>query len=262
MSEMVFGEVLKNEMLIDDVYDLYIKAPQAVSKAQAGQFLSVYTGDSAMLLPRPLSICGIDVVRGVFRVVYRVMGAGTREIAQFKAGDELKILAPLGSHYRIEPEHTKFAVCGGGMGVPPMLALVKKIRNQVPNAHISVFLGFRNYSQVMLLDDFDKFANELFVFTDDGTCGIKGNIIYGLKSLENPEFDTIFGCGPHGMLKALAKFASDKGMPCHVSIEERMACSVGACLACVCKVHEGGGVAYKRVCSQGPVFDAKELVWE
>jgi len=263
MREMLYATVLRNEPLAEDVYDLHLTAPKAVTQAKAGQFLSIYTGNASMLLPRPLSICEANEPRGFFRVVYRVVGEGTREIAAFKTGDKVRMLGPLGSSYHIEDGHKCFALCGGGMGAPPMLALAKKIRKEVEGAQVSVFLGFRSKQQAILEEDFKNYADNVFVATDDGTQGIKGNIIDSLKSCEG-DFDAIFGCGPQVMLKHLAKYATERNIPCHVSIEEHMACSVGACLACVCKVvtDDETGWTYKRVCNVGPVFNAKELVWE
>ncbi|MCL2235107.1 MAG: dihydroorotate dehydrogenase electron transfer subunit [Defluviitaleaceae bacterium] len=260
MKELFCGEVLENKLIAPDVWDMRICASDTVKAAQAGQFVSLYTGDSAMLLPRPISICEIDRLAGVLRIVYRVVGGGTEKIAALKTGCQVQGLAPLGSHYQINPKHGKFAIVGGGMGTPPMLALASKIRGEVPNAHISVFLGFRDKSQVILDDDFTKYANGVTVSTDDGSFGVKGNPIQLLP--DNPEFDAVFGCGPHIMLKYLAKYADGKGLPCHVSLEERMACSIGACLACVTKIGTTNDWQYSRVCASGPVFDAKEVVWE
>jgi len=263
MSEMFYAEVVENSPLLDDVFDLYLYAPDAVKAAQAGQFLSLFTGNPAQLLPRPLSLCDIDKKRGIFRIIYRVVGSGTAELAKLSKGDKVRVLGALGSHYQLQAKHKSFALLGGGMGAPPMLALAKKIRNEMPDAHIVTFLGFRDKSHVMLEQDFKKYADTVLVATDDGSYGIKGNSVGVLKD-NFSSFDTFFACGPHVMLKHLAQFANEQNMPCFVSIEERMACSIGACLACVCKVvtDDETGFTYKRVCSHGPVFNAKELVWE
>ena len=262
--KIYYAKVLKNDLITDDVYDLHLHAPEQVQKAKVGQFLSIYTGSEAMLLPRPLSICEIDTKNGVFRVVYKAIGAGTQNIASFKPGDQARLLGAHGSSYKITDGHKKFAIVGGGLGVPPMLALAQKIRAEVPEAKISVFLGFRSKEQVILDKDFETVADEVHVATDDGSFGTKGNAIELLRAHGGSNADTLFGCGPHIMLKFLFKFADEFNLPCHVSIEERMACTVGACLACVCKIvwDSPEGFAYRRVCSTGPVFNAKELVWE
>jgi len=260
MREMFYAEVLENKLLIGEVYDMVLHAPREVAKGTAGQFLSIYTGNPTLLLPRPLSICEADSVRGAFRIIYRAVGEGTREIATFKQGDQVRVLGPLGTFYRIEPTHKKFAIVGGGMGAPPMLELAKKIRRENPTSHITVYLGFRSRFQIILHQDFVRYANEVIIATDDGTEGVQGTVIDAFP--QNPDYDTIFACGPHPLLKAVAGYAEKHDLPCFVSVEEHMACSVGACLACVKKLKTQDGWTYKKVCITGPVFNAKELVWD
>lgn len=261
MREMFHAEVRSNNQIVGDVYDMRLYAPKEVAKAKAGQFLSIYTGNPALILPRPLSICELDKVGGEFRIVYRAAGEGTREIAAFRTGDRARCLGPLGSHYRVSQGHKNFALVGGGMGAPPLLELAKKIRQEIPGAVISVYLGFRSKFATILESDFARYANHVYIATDDGTTGLQGNILQAFPA--KPIFDAIFSCGPHIMLKSVAKFADTQGIPCTVSVEEHMACSVGACLACVVKVHDNdGGWSYKRVCASGPVFNAKELFWD
>ncbi|MCL2619653.1 MAG: dihydroorotate dehydrogenase electron transfer subunit [Defluviitaleaceae bacterium] len=255
MKSRFCGKVLENKEIVPDVWDMYINVPEAVERARAGQFISIYTGDATMLLPRPLSICQIDPDSGTLRIVYKVVGQGTEKLAKLVAGDEVTGLAPLGSFYQVNPAHNKFAIVGGGMGTPPMLELARQIRKNQSYAHISVYLGFGNKSQIILADDFATYADQVTVTTDDGSFGLQGNAIQNLP--DNPDFDAIFGCGPHVMLKHLAKYAENKGLPCHISLEERMACSIGACLACVAKTTNG----LSKVCTAGPVFDAKEVIW-
>ncbi|MCL2841048.1 MAG: dihydroorotate dehydrogenase electron transfer subunit [Defluviitaleaceae bacterium] len=260
MKELFQAEVVANQLIGGEVYDLYLRAPKEVEKARAGQFLSVFTGNPSMILPRPLSICELDKIGGVFRIVYRAGGDGTKEIAKAVAGDYLGVLGPLGTAFKVNKAHKNFAIVGGGIGVPPLLELSKRIRHEVPGSKISVFLGFRSKYQVILEADFKKYVDHIHITTDDGTYGTKGNNIAVLPPQGG--FDIAYGCGPLIMLKFLAKYAEDKDIPCVVSTEEHMACSVGACMACVIKVKKGNDWAYVRVCCTGPVFDAKELIWE
>ncbi|MCL2353484.1 MAG: dihydroorotate dehydrogenase electron transfer subunit [Defluviitaleaceae bacterium] len=262
-KEIFYGEVLENKLLVGEVYDMTFKAPKEVQKARAGQFLAIYTGNPSMLLPRPISICEVDIVQGTFRVIYRVAGHGTAELAKLKPGDSLRVLGPVGTAFKVDSKHTNFALVGGGIGTPPMLQLAKKIRNQIPHAYISVYLGFRSKFQVILENDLMRYANEVVVATDDGTMGIKGNVIDTFPP--DPNFDVIYSCGPSIMLKFLSQYAQERDIPCYVSVEEYMACSVGACLACVVKVKsktDDDGWDYKRVCMTGPVFNSKELEWK
>jgi len=261
MSRIENAKVLQNGQIAPDIYDLRIHQPEQAVQAVAGQFLGIYTGDAAMLLPRPLSICEIDADKGVLRVIYRVVGDGTREIAKAVPGDTLRVLGPLGNGYEgilTANDASKTLIVGGGLGVPPMLGLAARIREARPDGHIAVYLGFRDKSQVILEDDFKKYADKVIVCTDDGSYGAKGHAVGVLPQ----EADIIYGCGPAPMLKALSQYATTHNIPCFVSVEEHMACCVGTCLACAVKVSENGNAVNKRACHDGPVFNAKEVVWE
>ena len=253
---MYDAEILENAAIAEDIYDLRLRCPAAAT-AVAGQFVAVYTDNPATLLPRPLSIC--EVNDDTLRIIYRIAGQGTQEISQRQKGETLRIMAPLGNGFPLENARGNIAIVGGGIGSPPLLQLTKSIRQNTPDAKISVYLGFRSAEHVILEQDFAKYADEIFIATDDGSHGAAGNAV---SLLEGSKFDIIYACGPHIMLKNLAKWADNSGTICYVSLEERMACSIGACLACVAKIRQGDGTTNKTVCAVGPVFDAKELVWE
>ena len=253
-------KVLENKELAKNIYDMLLDCQEAARQAEAGQFISVYTGNPAMLLPRPLSICEIDKAKGSFRIVYRIAGEGTETIAGFKSGDTVRIIAPLGNPFEISPQHKNFAVVGGGIGVPPLLELTKKLKKTAPGSSISVYLGFRDKEQVILEKDFLQYTDKVYITTDDGSYGTAGTVMQNLETSRG--FDTVYACGPHIMLKNISLWADKQNIPCFVSMEERMACTVGACLACVVKVLENGNVTRKTVCANGPVFNSKELVWE
>ena len=282
MGKIINAKVVENRQITPDIFDLRIHSPGQADNAVAGQFLGIYTGNNAMLLPRPLSICEIDRAEGILRVVYRVVGGGTKEIACVAPGGTLRVLGPLGSGYDLTTENTEghgkeqkplIAIVGGGLGVPPLLGLAADIRKNMPDAKIAVYMGFRDKSQVILEEDFGRYADEITVCTDDGsydmadeapagskTAYFDGNAIEAMP--QRPQFDVVYGCGPKPMLKALAKYAEDFNLPCFVSVEEHMACCVGTCLACAVKARqENGQLTIKRACCDGPVFNAKELVW-
>ena len=261
MSEIVHAKVVENRQIAPDIYDLRIHTPGQAAQAVAGQFLGIYTGSAAMLLPRPLSICEIDADGGILRVIYRVVGGGTREIAGVRPGEELRVLGPLGNGYAIDNGYRNIAIVGGGLGVPPLLGLVAGIRKKVPDAKIVVYLGFRDKSAVILEEDFGGHTDEVTICTDDGSYGFHGNAIAAMP--DSSSFDAVYGCGPAPMLKALASYSAQANLPCFVSVEEHMACCVGTCLACAVKVQQDDGAAVnKRACYDGPVFNAKEVVWE
>lgn len=251
-------KVVSQNSLGNGIYDMVLQTENIAKAAKAGQFVSVYSNDASKLLPRPISLCGIDRKKGTLRLVYRVTGegTGTEEFSRLKAGDTVKILGPLGNGFTVVPGKKAFLI-GGGIGVPPMLQLAKEMK--ASGEDIQVVMGYRN-SDTFLLEEFEEVA-ETFVATEDGSLGIKGNVIDAIKS-EKLNADIIYTCGPTPMLRALKAYAEENNMECYISMEERMACGIGACLACVCKSREKDAhtnVNNKRICKEGPVFNAKEV---
>lgn len=241
--------------LADDVFSMWIETREITDQAKPGQFISVYTKDCSKLLPRPISICETDKDKGLLRIVYRIVGGGTEEFSSYQAGDPIDILGPLGNGFPLEAgdKGKKAFLIGGGIGIPPMLELAKHL-----SCEKQVVLGYRD---VLFLNEEFLPYGEVFVATEDGSSGTKGNVLdaireHGLKG------DVIFACGPTPMLKALKAYAAEYHVECYLSLEEKMACGIGACLACVCKttdVDEHSMVHNKRICKDGPVFKAEEV---
>lgn len=279
--------VVDQNALGSGIYDLTLKTKNIAKAAKAGQFVSVYSNDRSKLLPRPISLCGIDRDEDTIRLVYRVTGenTGTEEFSKLVMGDRIRILGPLGNGFTVEPGKKAFLI-GGGIGVPPMLQLAKDINAGVVqtsgavdtntqekgqteekqiNGHgkkicdMNIIMGYRD-ENTFLLDEFKEQADS-FVATEDGSVGTKGNVIDAIKE-NGLEADVIYACGPMPMLRALKAYAMEHDMECYVSMEERMACGIGACLACVCKTKDKdahSNVNNKRICKEGPVFNAKEV---
>lgn len=279
--------VVDQNALGSGIYDLTLKTKNIAKAAKAGQFVSVYSNDKSKLLPRPISLCGIDRDEDTIRLVYRVTGenTGTEEFSKLVMGDRIRILGPLGNGFTVEPGKKAFLI-GGGIGVPPMLQLAKDINSGVVhtsgavdtntqekgqteekqiNGHgkkicdMNIIMGYRD-ENTFLLDEFKEQADS-FVATEDGSVGTKGNVIDAIKE-NGLEADVIYACGPMPMLRALKAYAMEHDMECYVSMEERMACGIGACLACVCKTKDKdahSNVNNKRICKEGPVFNAKEV---
>lgn len=279
--------VVDQNALGSGIYDLTFKTKNIAKAAKAGQFVSVYSNDKSKLLPRPISLCGIDRDEDTIRLVYRVTGenTGTQEFSKLVMGDRIRILGPLGNGFTVEPGKKAFLI-GGGIGVPPMLQLAKDINSGVVqttgavdtntqekgqteekqiNGHgkkicdMNIIMGYRD-ENTFLLDEFKEQADS-FVATEDGSVGTKGNVIDAIKE-NGLEADVIYACGPMPMLRALKAYAMEHDMECYVSMEERMACGIGACLACVCKTKDKdahSNVNNKRICKEGPVFNAKEV---
>ena len=251
-------KVVSQNSLGNGIFDMVLQTENIAKAAKAGQFVSVYSNDASKLLPRPISLCGIDREKGTLRLVYRVTGegTGTEEFSRLKAGDTVKILGPLGNGFTVVPGKKAFLI-GGGIGVPPMLQLAKEMK--ASGEDIQVVMGYRN-SDTFLLEEFEEVA-ETFVATEDGSLGTTGNVIDAIKS-EKLNADIIYTCGPTPMLRAVKAYAEENNMECYISMEERMACGIGACLACVCKSREKDAhtnVNNKRICKEGPVFNAKEV---
>ena len=247
--------VAGQEKLAEGVYSMWIDTEPVAAQAKAGQFVSLYSGDGARLLPRPISICETDKEKGRIRLVYRVAGAGTEEFSRYQEGDTVDILGPLGNGFPLEGMAGKKAfLIGGGIGIPPMLQLAKEL-----DCENQAVLGYRD-GELFLKEAFESYAS-VYVATEDGSAGTKGNVIDAIRE-NGLKADVIFACGPTPMLRAIKAYALERGIPCYLSLEEKMACGIGACLACVCQSKEvdpHSNVHNKRICKDGPVFKAEEV---
>lgn len=237
------------------IYSMWLQTEQIAAAARPGQFVSVYCQDGSRLLPRPISICEIDREMKQLRLVYRVAGKGTEEFSHMVAGDRAEILGPLGNGFPLDraKEGRTAMLIGGGIGAPPMVELAKEL----PGEKI-VLAGYRD---ALFLDQELGANGRLYIATEDGSAGTKGNVLDAIREQELTA-DVIYACGPTPMLRALKAYAEEKGIECWLSLEERMACGIGACLACVCKskeVDEHSQVHNKRVCREGPVFLSTEV---
>ena len=245
--------VLGQEKLAEGVYSLLLET-NIVDHAIPGQFISIFSNDGSKLLPRPISICEINKEYGTLRVVYRVVGEGTKEFSQLKMGDKVEVMGPLGNGFPIEGRNA--IVVGGGIGVPPMLELAK----QLPGT-VTAVMGYRN-DDLFLVEEFTDTVSNLIIATDDGSVGVHGTVVDAMRE-NDLVADVIYACGPKPMLRAVADFALENQIKCYVSMEERMACGVGACLGCVCQSKEKDDHSHvnnKRVCKDGPVFLSTEVV--
>lgn len=236
------------------VFDYTLDCPALAREAVPGQFVHILV--PGHLLRRPISICAIDKARGTLRLVLEVRGEGTRVLSGFEPGQELDVLGPLGNGFALVPG-ARAVVVGGGIGVPPMLALAQHY-----GAACTAILGFRSASAVILAEDFEAAGAQVRLCTDDGTRGQRGLVTAPLEELlAQNGADIVYACGPAPMLRGVAELCAKAGVRCQLSLEERMACGVGACLGCACRVRgENGEVVHKHVCKDGPVFEAGEVV--
>ena len=251
-QKKIQAAVYSQVQLAEGIFSMWLGAGEMAKAAVPGQFIAVYPNDSARLLPRPISICETDPEKELLRIVYRVAGEGTKELSSCRAGDTLSIMGPLGNGFPLKDK--KALLIGGGIGIPPMLELAKAL-----SCEKTAVLGYRD-SQTFLAEEIGKYAG-LAVATEDGSVGTKGTVLDAIKA-QGLKADIIYACGPTPMLRALKEYAAKEGIECWISLEERMACGVGACLGCVCHskdVDEHSNVRNKRVCKDGPVFLADEV---
>lgn len=255
MKRKEWCTVISQVELTAGIFSMWLEAKEMAAEAVAGQFVSVYCRDGARLLPRPISLCEIDKDKGLLRLVYRIAGKGTAELAELQAGDQVSVLGPLGNGFPLDAAKGKTVfLMGGGIGIPPMLETAKQL-----DGNKNIIVGYRDKNQ-FLTEELDK-AGNLYIATEDGSVGTKGNVLDAIRS-EGLEGDIIFACGPTPMLRAIKAYAEEKKMECYISMEEKMACGVGACLACVCQSKEVDGHSHvhnKRICKDGPVFEASEV---
>lgn len=247
--------VLSQERLTEGIFSMWLQTETIAAEARPGQFISLYCHDGARLLPRPISLCEIDGSGGRLRIVYRVAGKGTEEFSSFCAGDRVEVLGPLGNGFPLEETAgRKVLLMGGGIGIPPLLETAKQIAGDK-----SMIAGYRDGN--LFLDREFADAGAFYAATEDGSAGTKGNVLDAIREL-GLTGDLIFACGPTPMLRAVKAFAAERGIECYLSMEERMACGIGACLACVCRssgIDTHSHVHNKRICKDGPVFKASEV---
>ncbi len=255
-------EIIENREIAKDIFSMTLRAPEAAGAAKAGQFVNLYLDDKSRLLPRPISICEAEGEKGTLRLVFRIAGEGTKQLSALKSGDSVTLMGPLGNGFIDTPEK-KAILFGGGIGIPPMLGLAKKL--SALGVQVTSVLGYRD-SENFLAEEFEKYG-KVIIATDDGSVGFHGNVVQAAScafATDTAEGNgtCVFACGPLPMLRGVKGFAKDRGMKCQVSMEERMACGVGACLGCVVRtaeVDEHSNVKNKRVCKDGPVFWAEEI---
>ena len=243
MRESIF-RIIDNAPLTETVYKMRLQGD--VSEiTSSGQFVNIKL--DGLYLRRPISVC--DCEGDTLTLIYKVVGKGTEQMAKMTAGEELNILTGLGNGYDISLSGDKPLLLGGGVGVPPLYMLCKKLIAE--GKKVSVVLGFNTKDEIFCEEDFKALGADVFVTTVDGSYGIKGFVTDAMKDIDYSYFYT---CGPEPMLKAIFKASATSGQ---FSFEERMGCGFGACMGCSCKTVTG----YKRICKDGPVLKKEEILW-
>ena len=253
MNKDYFCEVISKSMLNEDTALIEFLCPEIASSAVPGQFVNVTCSN---FLRRPFGVASVNKDNGTFKVGIKIIGEGTEELASLQEGEGTWILGPLGNGFELNDN--KYILVGGGTGVFPVNFLYEKLSSE--GRAVKVVQGFRDKSQIIMNDP------SYILTTDAGDAGLKGNCCDGLNTLSEDDIKgaTVLCVGPMPMMRAVSAWASDKGLNCYVSLEQRMACGIGICLVCVCKIkaeEEGIPFDHKRCCKDGPVFDSKEVIW-
>ena len=246
----ITATVLENKRIADEIYSLTFAAEEEIA-VRPGQFVMVGVG--GFPLRRPIAVCKAEGER--FTVCYRLKGGGTRALArEYKTGEKLSVLMPLGNGFYVKESEKKVAVVGGGVGIFP---LVSAIRAYSKSKQVYAYMGFRSRASVCMEFDMPR-GEKLVIATDDGSVGFHGTSVQAfMQDVDEIKPDVVLACGPTPMLRALKSAMHGRNIPVYVSLEERMGCGIGACLVCVCEKTDG---AHARVCKDGPVFEIGDVV--
>lgn len=240
-------KLLAARELSPGIFDFTVSCPELAALAVPGQFAQILVPGHT--LRRPISICSIG--RETLRFVFQVRGEGTEKLSRYRPGDDIDILAPLGRGFPIDPNKRTLLV-GGGIGVPPLLGVAEAL-----GGNAVAVLGFRSRGLVILEEDFKNTGAKVLIATDDGSYGYHG-LVTDLAAGE--DFQVLMACGPGPMLRGAGALAGERGVPGYLSLEQRMACGVGACLGCAVALTDGEGREYfGHVCKDGPVFPMDRL---
>lgn len=243
MKQGIF-KISENKKLVENVYKMVLVGDTSDITA-CGQFINIQL--DGLYLRRPISVCDCDET--TVTIIYKVVGKGTEQMSKMIVGDTLDVLTGLGNGYNLSISGDKPVLLGGGVGVPPLYMLAKKLKEQ--GKDVSVVLGFNNKSEVFYEQEFKDLGCDVTVTTVDGSYGVKGFVTNAYPD----NYTYFYTCGPEPMLKAIYKTSKTSGQ---MSFEERMGCGFGACMGCSCKTIAG----YKRICKDGPVMQKEEILWE
>ena len=243
--------VSEKKFLNSSFFKLKLKSKKTLPEINPGQFVEVQVNsDSKVLLRRPISINDVDSQTNEISLIIQTVGQGTKELAKINEGEEINLVYPLGNGFNIEGENP--LLVGGGVGIAPLLYLAKNFHAK--GIKPKVLLGFRSQEQVIDLKEYEKYA-DVYISTQDGSVGSKGLVTE--NEIFTQSYDTIYTCGPTPMMKAISDYSLKNNIKCYASLENKMACGIGACLCCVQNTTEGN----KCTCTEGPVFNVKDIIW-
>lgn len=252
MKKLVDFTVVENTSVGAGCFLLKLHTKETLPEILPGQFVNVLIEDAGVLLRRPISIHYADSSNGELELLIKIAGKGTEKLSHIANGSSINILIPLGMEFTMPSKNDKVLLVGGGVGIAPLYYFAKEICKSGNKP--TLLIGTRTSADIILKEKFEEVA-DLYYTTEDGSYGEKG---YPTQhSILAKSYDRIYTCGPTPMMKGVAKYASEKDIFCEVSLENKMACGIGACLCCVQDTKEG----HKCVCTTGPVFNINDLKW-
>lgn len=252
------GLITSNRQVGRDMFEMKLVALSLAEECQPGQFIHVLVGsETDPLLRRPLSLYDVDQAKGKIQLLYRVVGKGTRLLTRLKIGDYLDVMGPLGRGFSLPNGLRQVLLVGGGVGIAPLVYLARVLKSQ--DYDVTVLYGAASSDQLVVIEKLAQIGATIQVATMDGSSGYKGLVTELMaEHINNGKVDYIYTCGPESMMAEVARFARKYNLPGEVSLEENMACGVGACLGCARKI-DSRSEGYVKVCREGPVFNIKEV---
>ena len=247
-------KIIENKRLNDDFFILELKGDTKIPEFKPGQFAQVRVdGSTETFLRRPISIHDVDYEKNTFKLLIQIAGPGTKKLSQLKTGDILNLIYPLGNSFSLTAKNEKVLLVGGGCGIAPLLFLGRYLKSG--GCTPDILLGFRNSARIIEFEEYQEIGN-VYVTTEDGSMGEKGYVTRH-SVFSTQIYDRIYCCGPDTMMKAIASYSRERNIICEVSLENLMACGIGACLCCIVDTVKGN----LCTCIDGPIFNVNDLKW-
>jgi len=259
--EAVWAEVVSNTMITEGFYNMELDCPAVAALAKPGQFIMLRPCEGMdPLLGRPFGFEAIMSKEGRFCIIYKVVGKTTSAMSRLLPGVKVSVLGPLGNGFTIPEGAKKVLIASGGVGIAPLLPLARALLKQ--SIKLKFLLGATVGRTLLAYQELMDLGADVMIVSVDGTRGVQGMVTdFSAQEILSNRFDCVYTCGPRIMMEKIAKQAQEAGIPCQVSLEEKMGCGYGVCMGCVCKTKEKDVEKMERVCCEGPVFDGSKVVW-
>lgn len=261
MLSLISCAVLSKENLLEEIFKLILSSPYISKTAKPGNFVHIkVSSNDYPLLRRAFSIHSVNEKEKSFEILFKVVGKGTEVLSKVAPGDTLDLLGPIGNTFSLPSRGKEIVLVAGGMGIAPLWFFLSRLIKTTEKMKLTFFFGVKNKKELLYVEEFKKIRTDLIVTTDDGSVGRKGLVtdvfLKAIRKKTDLQKLVVYSCGPQMMLQRMSEIAKSLDLSCQISLETHMACGVGACWGCVIKLNDG---TCRRVCVDGPVFDAKEV---